>query len=150
LADVKFAQGMIPHHEQAIEMADIALDPNVQAGEQIQELATQIRAAQDPEVGLMTDWLVAWEKPLEMDTSDGHDHSAMEGMMTPAQMEKLGKLTGAAFDKEWAAMMIAHHEGAISMAKDVTANGSSPDVKRLAATIISSQTAEIELLKPLA
>ena len=52
-ADVMFAQMMIPHHEQAIEMSDIALDPTVGAGERVRELATQIKNAQDPEITLM-------------------------------------------------------------------------------------------------
>ena len=58
-AEVEFAQGMIAHHEQAIEMAEIALDPNVGASPQVVDLATRIKGAQDPEVELMTGWLTA-------------------------------------------------------------------------------------------
>ena len=63
-ADVMFAQMMIPHHEQAIEMSDIALDPTVGASQQILDLATQIKAAQDPEITQMKNLLTAWNMPI--------------------------------------------------------------------------------------
>jgi uncharacterized protein (DUF305 family) len=149
-ADVVFAQSMIPHHEQAIEMADMALDPNVGAGEALKAIASAIKSAQDAEVTLMTGWLTAWGKPVEMDTSDGHDMSAMEGMMSAQDMEALGELTGPEFDRKWAAMMIEHHKGAITMATTVKADGTNPDVIALADAVISAQEAEITALTPMA
>ncbi len=147
--DVMFAQMMIPHHEQAIEMADIALDPTVGASKAITDLATQIKSAQDPEISQMKGLLSAWGKPLAADS--GMDHgSMMSGMMSTDEMEALGKLTGTEFDKAWAKGMIAHHEGAIDMANDVLANGTNAEVNTLAKAIISGQTAEIEVLKDLA
>ena len=146
--DVMFAQMMIPHHEQAIEMADIALDPSVGAGKAITDLATQIKAAQDPEISQMKGLLSTWGKPLASDS--GMDHgSMMSGMMTTDEMDALGKLTGAEFNKAWAKGMIAHHQGAIDMANDVLANGTNTEINTLAKAIISGQTAEIEVLRGL-
>ena len=86
-ADIEFAQGMIAHHEQAIEMAEIALDPNIGASPEVIDLATRIKGAQDPEVELMTGWLTAAGEPVAMDASEGHDMSSMDGMMTAEQMD---------------------------------------------------------------
>ncbi len=148
-ADVAFAQGMIPHHEQAIEMADIALDPTIGAGDATKQLATRIKAGQDPEVTTMKGWLTAWGQPMTMDMS-GDQMAAMDGMMSMADMDALGALRGAEFDKSWATMMIAHHEGAITMAQTVKAAGSSADVLALADAVITAQQAEITELKALA
>lgn len=148
-ADVMFAQGMIPHHEQAIEMADIALDPTVGAGPEVLDLATRIKAAQDPEVAQMTAWLLDWGQPIAMDMSDGHTMAGMEGMLTADEMDALGELRGAEFDTAWLEGMIRHHEGAIVMADEVIANGKSPDVQALAAAIISAQRAEIDEMRAL-
>ena len=142
-ADVEFAQGMIAHHEQAIEMAEIALDPNRRASPEVVDLATRVKAAQDPEVALMTGWLTAAEQPLTMDMSDGHDMSSMEGMMSAEQMDSLGATTGGEFDQMWLEMMIAHHEGAISQSETVKAEGATADVLALADQIIAAQQAEI-------
>lgn len=145
-ADVMFAQMMIPHHEQAIEMSDIALDPTVGAGEQVRELATEIKGAQDPEITQMKDLLTAWAQPL---TADGDmDHSSMMGgMMTADELTQLGKKVGPEFDAAWASAMIAHHEGAIEMAETVLADGKNAETLELARAIISAQQAEIEILR---
>lgn len=148
-ADVMFAQGMIPHHEQAIEMADIALDPNVGAGADVRDLATRIKAGQDPEIALMVGWLTAWGQPLTMDMSDGHDMSSMEGMMSVEEMDLLETLTGAEFDRMWLDMMIRHHQGAIAMASTVKANGSNSDVLALAERVITAQQGEITEMEAL-
>ncbi|HWL41530.1 MAG TPA: DUF305 domain-containing protein [Ilumatobacter sp.] len=148
-ADVEFAQGMIPHHEQAVEMADIALDPTVGAGVEVTDLATRIQGAQDPEIELMTEWLTGWGQPVQMDMSGGHNMEDMDGMMSAEEMDMLGAATGAEFDRMWMEMMIAHHEGAISMAEAVQAEGTNPDVIALAATIITAQQAEIDEMRTL-
>jgi uncharacterized protein (DUF305 family) len=142
-ADTEFAQGMIAHHEQAIEMAEIALDPNVGASAEVVELATRIKGAQDPEVELMTGRLTAAGQPVEMDTSAGHDMMSMEGMMTAEQMDAMASLTGSEFDQMWLEMMIAHHQGAISQSQSLKSNGSNPEVLALADRIITAQQAEI-------
>lgn len=148
-ADVEFAQGMIAHHEQAIEMAEIALDPNIGASPEVVDLATRIKGAQDPEVQLMSGWLTAAGEPVAMELSEGHDMSSMEGMMTAEQMDEMASMTGADFDTMWLEMMIAHHEGAVSQSQTVKANGSNPDVLALADQIITAQQGEISEMQAL-
>ena len=147
-ADVMFAQMMIPHHQQAIEMSDIALDPNTGASAAIIALATQIKGAQDPEISQMKNLLTTWGMPTEMGSMD--HSSMMEGMLSLEEMDTLGQLKGAEFDKAWAKGMIAHHEGAIAMANDVLANGKNSEILALANAVVSGQSTEIETLKPLA
>ena len=147
-ADVMFAQMMIPHHQQAIAMSDIALDPNSQASAAIIALATQIKGAQDPEISQMKNLLTDWGKSMEMG-SMAHS-SMMSGMLSLEEMDTLGQLKGAEFDKAWAKGMIAHHEGAIAMANEVLANGKNSEILALANAVVSGQSAEIKTLKPLA
>lgn len=148
-ADVAFAQGMIAHHEQAIEMAEIALDPTVGASPEVVDLATRIKGAQDPEVQMMTAWLTAAGQPLMMDAMDGHDMSSMDGMMTAAQLDAMEASTGAEFDTTWLEMMIAHHQGAISQSETVKSSGSNAEVLALADQIITAQRAEITEMQAL-
>ena len=148
-ADVEFAQGMIPHHEQAIAMAEIALDPTVEAGPEVRDLATRVKGAQDPEIESMTAWLTTWGAPMQMDTSDGHDMSAMDGMMSVEEMDSLGMMKGAEFDTMWMQMMIRHHEGAIAMAQTVKAVGSNADVRSLAGQVIAGQQGELTEMQTL-
>ena len=147
-ADVAFAQGMIPHHEQAIEMADVALDPTVKAGEKVVDLARRIKAGQDPEIALMTDWLTTWGQPIQVDMS-AMDMSAMDGMMSVDEMDSLGKMNAAEFDKMWMTMMTRHHEGAIAMAETVKTASSNAEVLTLADAVISAQKSEIAEMKDL-
>ncbi|MEU4226354.1 DUF305 domain-containing protein [Nonomuraea sp. NPDC026600] len=140
-ADAVFAQMMIPHHEQAVEMADLALmrasDP------EIEELAAKIKAAQEPEIQTMKGWLTEWGKPV---SSGGMGHD-MPGIMSEEDMKKLEAAKGKAFDKLFAQLMIAHHKGAIEMARTERANGSNPKAKELAKAIGTSQQAEVAQLQ---
>ncbi|OJF11196.1 DUF305 domain-containing protein [Couchioplanes caeruleus subsp. caeruleus] len=148
-ADVTFGQSMIPHHQQAIEMA--AMADGRASDAKVKELAAKVKAAQQPEIDTMNQWLTAWGKPAAMPgmSSDAHGtgHESMPGMMSDADMDKLMDAKGAAFDKQFLTMMIAHHEGAIEMAKQETAQGSSPEAKTLAEKIITDQQAEITTMK---
>jgi uncharacterized protein (DUF305 family) len=149
-ADIAFAQMMIPHHQQAVEMADLALAR--ETSPEVKELAEQIKGAQDPEIQMMSGWLTQWGAPMEMGEDHGsHDMGGMtmEGMMTDEDMQALGSATGATFDTMWLEMMIAHHEGAISMADQVKAESSNPDVTALADAVISGQTTEIDTMQQL-
>jgi len=148
-ADVEFAQGMVAHHEQAVEMAEIALDPTRGARPEVVDLATRIKGAQDPEIQLMTSWLTEWGKPAAVDTSEGHDMDSTEGMMTADEMDEMSALNGPEFDIMWMEMMIRHHEGAISQSQDVKAEGSSADVLALADQIITAQQGEITEMQQL-
>lgn len=150
-ADIAFAQGMVPHHEQAIEMADLAATRA--AGKKVKALATQIDAAQDPEIKQMAEWLKAWGEPtVDPDSGGGHGSAsghARSGMMSDADMAKLAGLSGAAFDKEFLTMMTAHHKGAIEMARTEQADGRYGPAKQLAANIIKSQTTEVTVMADL-
>ncbi|NUT37923.1 MAG: DUF305 domain-containing protein [Hamadaea sp.] len=145
-ADVQFAQMMIAHHQQAVEMSDLAA--TAATDPEIKTVAAQIKAAQQPEITTMSGWLAAWGQPTAQ--PGGHNMpgmGGMPGMMSDAEMRQLQAAKGADFDRMFARMMIAHHNGAIQMAKDVQANGTNPEVKTLAATVISSQTAEVDQLQ---
>ena len=144
-ADIMFAQMMIPHHEQAIELADMALDPTLMASEQVKALASQIKNAQDPEIDLMAQWLDEWEQPL-MDMSVDHSMT-MEGMLSVDELGAIGQMNGEEFDQAWIGAMIAHHKGAIEMADTVKAEGESALVQELADAIIEAQKSEIDTLE---
>lgn len=146
--DVMFAQMMIPHHEQAIEMADIALDPTIGASDAVRELATEIRNAQDPEISFMKETLTSWGRSTEMDASMDHSEM-MDGMLTLDELSALGALRGTAFDTAWLEGMIRHHEGAISMAENLIESGVNPELINLGREIIAAQQAEIDAMKAL-
>lgn len=147
-ADVTFAQSMIPHHRQAIDMAKMA--STRAASTDVKALATKIAAAQDPEIQTMSTWLTAWNAPMPtgMDMGDGMS-SSMPGMMSDADMKMLESMSGAAFDKEFLTMMTAHHKGAIQMAQEEQKNGKNPEAVALAKKIVTDQTAEIAEIQKL-
>jgi uncharacterized protein (DUF305 family) len=143
-ADTAFAQNMIMHHRQAVEMAELA--ETRAADPEVKKLATQIKAAQDPEITTMTGWLRSWGQPTSA-AGMQMDHDGMPGMMSDDAMSKMGAMSGKEFDKEFLRMMVEHHEGAIEMAKEETSGGSNPDAKALAEQISTSQQAEIDTMK---
>lgn len=154
--DVGFAQGMIPHHAQAIEMADMAIDKSTNAD--VLALAREIAATQSPEIATMTGWLESWGQKVpaadgshDMSSHDmeGMDSMMMDGMMSAADMQLLANSSGTAFDRAWLELMILHHEGAVKMARQEVAGGKQPDVKSLAETIIATQQAEIDRMEQL-
>ncbi|WP_169989083.1 DUF305 domain-containing protein [Microbispora sp. H10836] len=145
-ADVMFAQMMIPHHRQALEMAKLAEERA--ASSQVKELAKQIEAAQDPEIQTMTGWLESWGVQAPSENAMPMDHG-MPGMMSEEDMKKLEGLKGAAFDRAFLQMMIQHHEGAVAMAKEEVAGGAYEPAKQMAESVISSQSAEISRMKQL-
>ncbi len=142
-ADVSFAQGMIPHHEQAVEMAELALDPVARASAPVKDLATRIKQAQDPEIRQLRTWLQAWGQD-EMDMSGNMAGHSMGGMMSADDMAALESASGPTFDQQWLEMMIEHHEGAVDMARTQQADGASAEAKTMAGQIITAQQAEIE------
>ncbi|GII91221.1 DUF305 domain-containing protein [Sinosporangium siamense] len=140
-ADVMFAQMMIPHHRQAIEMSELAETRAADA--EIKKLAAEIKAAQGPEIATLTGWLKDWGKgPMP----EGH---TMDGMMTGDEMADLGKAKGAKFDKMFAELMIRHHEGAITMARTEVEQGAFAEAKAMAKTIVDTQQAEIDTMREL-
>jgi uncharacterized protein (DUF305 family) len=143
-ADVTFLTGMIPHHEQAVEMSGLV--PQRSADPAVIKLASDISAAQDPEIQTMKALLVQWNAGTDAG-HDGHDMDGMDGMVDDATMTKLETLKGADFDKLWLQSMIGHHEGAVTMAKTEIADGDNADAKALARQIVTAQEAEIDQMK---
>ena len=146
-ADVTFARSMIVHHQQAIGMA--AMADGRAADAEVTKLAGEIKAAQQPEIDTMTEWLAAWGQPAPEPgmSMPSMDHGAMPGAMSPADMEKLQAAKGAAFDKQFLTMMITHHEGAVTMAQEEIKGGSNTDAKALAQKIVTDQQTEIATMK---
>ncbi len=144
--DHAFATNMIPHHEQAIELA--AMAPERSTDSEILALADKISATQQPEINALRVFLVQWNENPEDNTSHGGGgHGAMAGMVDDATMARLQSLQGAEFDTLWLQSMISHHQGAIEMAKAEVANGQNDDIKRMAQTMIDAQQAEINQMK---
>lgn len=144
-ADVTFAQQRVPHHEQAVEMADLALDPARGVSTEVVDLAQRMGTAQQPEIDELTGLLQEWGE----DASSGHGGHDMAGMMTDEQMSQLADSAGATFDERWLQMMVEHHEGALEMAETEAADGQDADATALARTIVETQQAEIAEMKEL-
>ncbi len=149
-ADVMFVGMMIPHHEEAVEMADMLLEKDGVDSEVV-ELAEAIKAAQVPEIELMQSWLDAWDS-MPAEGMGGMDHGGDSGMgsmmgMSEEDMQALEEAPGPEAGDLFLELMIVHHEGAIVMAQDVLDDGRHPDVLDLATQIISDQAAEIELMR---
>jgi uncharacterized protein (DUF305 family) len=148
-ADVMFAQMMIPHHQQAVEMGTLAQTRAQDA--ELKKLAATIKAAQQPEITTMTGWLTAWGKPTlgpGDPASMGHGgHSGMSGMMSVEEMTQLAAANGLDFDRMFARLMIAHHNGALQMAQQELTVGANPEAIALARSILKSQMAEVVTLQ---
>lgn len=142
-ADVAFAINMIAHHQQAIDMADVVLDKEA-VDERVISLAEDIKAAQGPEIDVMTSWLADWGQSVDSGMN-GMDHG--DGMMSDADMAALESATGPEASRLFLEQMIEHHEGAIAMAQTETAAGQNSDAIALAQTIIDAQTAEIATMQ---
>ena len=136
--DIAFAEQMIPHHEQAIEMSEIALLNTTNP--EILQIAQQIKDAQSPEIELMKSWT-----GVKASTHSGH---LMEGMLSQSELSELRAAQGKDFDLLFLQGMIKHHEGAIVMAQDV-ANSKNQDVANLSASIIAAQKLEIATMEEL-
>jgi uncharacterized protein (DUF305 family) len=143
-ADVGFAEEMIQHHRQAVDMAELADSRSVSP--EVKELATKIKGAQDPEIETMSGWLTAWGEKVPEDMAGmGHDMgSGMPGMMSADDMADLEKASGAAFDEKFLKLMVEHHEGAVEMAETEKTEGKYGPAIDLAEDVITAQTAEIE------
>ncbi|MBX3196203.1 MAG: DUF305 domain-containing protein [Microbacteriaceae bacterium] len=142
-ADVTFATGMIAHHEQAIEMADLLLDKEG-VDERVIDLALDIKAAQQPEIDTMTSWLADWGQSTDSGMN-GMNHG--DGMMSDTDMSDLEAATGPEAARLFLEQMTQHHEGAIAMAQTELSTGQNLDALTLAQTIIDAQTAEIATMR---
>ena len=140
-ADLMFAQMMIPHHQQAVDISYMAL-ANTQNAD-VRALAESIITHQSTEVVTMKSWLDAAGVSLD----DSHSMH-MQGMLTEAQLDELEAAKDAEFDTLWLEGMIMHHEGALLMAKDVT-DSANAEVADFAEHVIEDQTGEISKMKDL-
>lgn len=161
-ADVMFAQMMIPHHSQAIEMSDMLLAKQDIPAD-VTALAEQIKAAQGPEIAQLESWLEQWGEPTEMPETgnndmpgmdmdegmDGMEGMQMEGMMSEEDMQALSDAQGTDAARLFLEQMIAHHEGAIDMAQTEIEDGQFPDAVEMARTIADTQQQEIDTMRQL-
>jgi len=157
LADVRFMQGMIMHHAQAVEMT--ALIESHTVNKNLRSLGARISSSQSDEIKFMKRWLEAREEPISpmmpemagMDMSSHASHSMlMPGMLTEKQMEALKKAKGEEFDRLFLTGMIQHHGGALIMVKDLfdTAGaGQDAELFNFATDVDSGQRAEIRIMQ---
>lgn len=142
-ADVTFAQDMIPHHEQAIKMAEIASKSDDPA---IHELARKIERQQEPEIKKMENLLQEWGSSMGMGE---HHMASMPGMMAEAEVQELRSASGVSLDRMFLTMMVEHHKGAIKMAEMEIEEGESRAAIALAEDIVQAQRSEIEEMQQL-
>ncbi|MGE3511776.1 MAG: DUF305 domain-containing protein [Vicinamibacterales bacterium] len=149
--DVRFMQGMIGHHAQAIEM--VALLATRTERDDLKLLARRIEASQADEILMMRDWLTARGQLLpDEHAHHGHDTELMPGMLTAAQMEELAAARGPAFDRLFLAGMIRHHEGALTMVRDLFAGsgaGQDSEIFAFASDVEADQRMEIARMRAL-
>jgi len=145
-ADVMFAQMMIPHHQQAVEMSEMLLAKDDVPAE-VAAFAQKVIDAQGPEIERMNSMLTAWgQDPVDtdgMDGMEGMDHGGMSGMMSEEDMTALDQAQGTEAARLYLEQMTAHHKGAVDMAKDEAKDGQNPQAVQLAEQVIADQEAEI-------
>ena len=145
-ADIKFMQGMIGHHAQAVEM--VALVPQRSGSDAVRKLAQRIDVSQQDEIKMMREWLLARSQQIP----DPRAHhmmgtTLMPGMLTPEEMARLAAAKGAEFDRLFLEGMIKHHSGAITMVHDLFATegaGQTPEIFSYASDVDADQRMEID------
>ncbi|MEW2384253.1 DUF305 domain-containing protein [Micromonospora sp. NPDC047707] len=140
--DTWYVRMMIPHHEQALEMA--ALAPDRAADPRVKALADRIRAGQAPEIGVLRAWLQARNLPADV---AGHDHGTMRGMQSPEAMRRLADARGADFDRLFVRMMSDHHAGAVEMSTNLLKVGAEPLLQEFANSVAVEQNVEINRMR---
>lgn len=144
-ADMMFTRHMIPHHQQAIQMSDMVLAKQG-IDRRVLDMASQIKAAQGPEIAQMQAWLTQWGMPA-MNGMPAMGMSGMDGMLSAAEIQALQAAEGVEGSRLFLTQMIRHHEGAIVMARNEVENGRYPDTIALAESIITSQQKEIDTMQ---
>ncbi len=139
--DVSFAKEMVPHHQQAVTMSDLAMVQTTNP--QILDLANRIKTAQVSELSIMNGWLGTWKEKATDHSGMDMGGGAMNGMVSEADMRTLGAANGAEFDRLFLQRMTSHHEGALVMAKAELDKGSFGPAKQLAREITTGQEKEI-------
>jgi uncharacterized protein (DUF305 family) len=148
-ADIRFMQGMIGHHAQAVEM--VALLPTRTTNEDVKQLALRIELSQADEIAMMEQWLAAHGQPRpDPHAHHGHGAALMPGMLTPEEMTRLAAATGPAFDRLFLEGMIQHHQGAITMVQalfEEPGAGQDSDIYAFASDVDADQRMEIERMR---
>lgn len=143
-ADVTFAQGMVPHHEQALEMSGLVASRT--ENPRVIYLAKRIADAQKPEIDRMNGWLRTWNAPVQASSHTSHGHTEDHGMV---ELGNLADLDGTEFDRQWLSLMIQHHRGAVEMAQKHLGAGTDPETRKLAQEVVSHQEKEIAEMESL-
>lgn len=144
-ADIAFMQDMIHHHQQALEMAALVEDRT--GRDDLPLLAERITLSQEAEIARIEEWLTDRDEdvPDEDDRADHSQHQSTPGMATADEIEGLAQAEGPAFDRLFVELMIAHHQGAITMVEDLYASGGGlePAADQVAREVEADQNVEI-------
>jgi uncharacterized protein (DUF305 family) len=143
--EVDYLRNMIAHHQQAVEMT--ALTGERAQNPKLRALSDRISGAQGPEIGMMQGWLNT--HGAEHAGHHGHDHATMPGMATPEQLAQLAASHGADYDRMFLHLMIAHHEGAVTMATQLLSTGRDEQVHEMAQDVLVTQQDEIATMRGL-
>ena len=141
-SDIMFLQMMIPHHQQAVDISNLAISKS--RNQELVTLAKTILTAQTAEIAQMKSWLAAAGADLDM----GHEMHGMSGMLSDTELAELSNASGSNFDRLWLTGMIAHHDGAIDMTK-MLEQTKDPEIKAFGENVIKVQSAEIAQMKAL-
>lgn len=145
-ADKRFVQDMVVHHRQAVYMAELAAERA--SSRDVKGLASRIHDVQGPEIDMLNRWLSRHAMPtMNPDAPHGHGGGAMPGMATPGELDQLRDAKGVSFDRLFLRLMIAHHEGALTMADEVRRDGADVRVQEIADDVTAEQTDEIRRMR---
>jgi len=147
-ADVRFMQGMIGHHAQAVEMTSLLAERTERAD--MKRLGQRITLSQEDEIAMMRRWLEARRQPLPDPHAHHHGGALMPGMLTQEEMARLEATRGAEFDRLFLEGMIKHHEGALTMVQDLFAvrgAGQESEIFAFASDVDADQRMEIDRMR---
>lgn len=145
--DIKFAQRLIPHHEQAVVLSRLAVAHA--ADQEVKALAQRVQGAREPEMKQLMALLRGWDEPVAPPDHDDVGHGDF-GLLTEEELQRLEQAAGAEFDREWLRLMIEHHEGAVEIAEIELREGTDSLAKLFAQNVVDSQTGELAELRALA
>jgi uncharacterized protein (DUF305 family) len=146
-ADIRYVRDMIVHHQQAIVMSRLA--PERAARDNVKRLADRLAGSQRPEIDMMNTWLRGHDQPTVDPEHAEHGSHAMVGLATPAQLDALRAARGPDFDRLYLQLMITHHEGALTMAREVQTAGMDVRVQEMADDVVATQSDEINTMRGL-
>jgi uncharacterized protein (DUF305 family) len=144
-ADVAFSLGMIPHHQQTIQIADLATKKG--SAEQVKVVAAEIMNVEQKEIQTMGGWLRSWNVPGPV--AGEHGDMEMPNMLSPKDIKTLEGLSGKAFDAKFLPMVAKHLQNGVTMAKDVLKTGKHKETKDLAGHIVTNQEQQIKEVEAL-